>query len=259
MLPALNLLTSLIIAISIIIFLFFINFLIATIISIIFLPVYLFIVLKLKRKLHLNSLVIQEKQPETIKIIQESIGSIRDIILNPDSNFYLNKFKHPDYILRLSQKEAKNVLIANFQRYVLECMGIVFIALFAIMALLINNDLIDFIPILGALALGAQRILPLLQQVYATWASIQGYGTSAFDVLKNLKEDDNEILLEKTALQPLSFENSIKFENVSFKYDGNKNETIKNINFTINKGDKVAIIGTTGSGKSTVIDLISGY
>ena len=55
------------------------------------------------------------------------------------------------------------------------------------MALLINNDLIDFIPILGALALGAQRILPLLQQVYATWASIQGYGTSAFDVLKNLK------------------------------------------------------------------------
>ena len=116
LLPALNLLTSLIIAISIIIFLFFINFLIATIISIIFLPVYLFIVLKLKRKLHLNSLVIQEKQPETIKIIQESIGSIRDIILNQDSNFYLNKFKHPDYILRLSQ--AKNVLIASFPRYV---------------------------------------------------------------------------------------------------------------------------------------------
>ena len=155
----------------------------------------------------MNSLIIQEKQPETIKIIQESIGSIRDIILNQDSNFYLNKFKNPDYILRLSQ--AKNVLIASFPRYVLECIGIVFIALFAIMALLINNDLIDFIPILGALALGAQRILPLLQQVYATWASIQGYGTSAFDVLKNLKEDENEILLEKTALQPLSFENSI--------------------------------------------------
>ena len=256
LLPALNLFSSLLIAISIIIFLFYINFFIAFIVSIIFLPIYLFVVYKSKRSLHNNSLLIQEKQPKTIKIIQESIGSIRDIILNQNNNFYLDKFRNPDYILRLAQ--AKNVIIASFPRYVLECVGIVLIALFALLALLISKNLIDFIPILGALALGAQRILPLLQTVFANWASIQGYGTSAFDVLKNLHENEDKIHLSKLILKPFPFKKSIEFKNVSFRHNENKNETIKDINFKINKGDKVAIIGKTGSGKSTLIDLISG-
>ena len=98
----------------------------------------------------------------------------------------------------------------------------------------------------------------MLQTVYATWASIQGYGTSAFDVLKNLHDNENEKFYEKPSLETLKFESTIKFKNVSFNYNGNKNEIIKKINLTINKGDKVAVVGTTGSGKSTIIDLICG-
>ena len=146
LLPALNLFSSLLIAISIIIFLFYINFFIAFIVSIIFLPIYLFVVYKSKRSLHNNSLLIQEKQPKTIKIIQESIGSIRDIILNQDNNFYLDKFRNPDYF-KIAQ--TRNVLIASFPRYILECVGIVLIAMFAVIALLISKNLIEYILFLG--------------------------------------------------------------------------------------------------------------
>lgn len=256
LLPSLTLITNLIIVLSIIIFLFFVNFKIASIISLIFLPIYIFVVLKSKERLHQNSLIIQKNQPKTIRIVQESIGNIRDIILNKNQNFYLKKYQNPDFLLRLSQ--AKNILIASIPRYILECIGIVLIASIAIFVILTNQSLIEIIPILGTLALGAQRILPLLQQVYAAWASIAGYGTSSRDVLNNLSYNNNELSLKSNNIKALPFQHSIIFKNVSFKYHDSKKEVIKNLNFEIRKGDKVALIGKTGSGKSTIIDLITG-
>lgn len=256
LLPSLTLITNLIIVLSIIIFLFFVNFKIASIISLIFLPIYIFVVLKSKQRLHQNSLIIQKNQPKTIRIVQESIGNIRDIILNKNQNFYLKKYQNPDFLLRLSQ--AKNILIASIPRYILECIGIVLIASIAIFVILTNQSLIEIIPILGTLALGAQRILPLLQQVYAAWASIAGYGTSSRDVLNNLSYNNNELSLKSNNIKTLPFQHSIIFKNVSFKYHDSKKEVIKNLNFEIRKGDKVALIGKTGSGKSTIIDLITG-
>ena len=93
LLPSLTLITNLIIVLSIIIFLFFVNFKIASIISLIFLPIYIFVVLKSKERLHQNSLIIQNNQPKTIRIVQEDIGNIRDIILNKNQNFYLKNIK----------------------------------------------------------------------------------------------------------------------------------------------------------------------
>ena len=102
--------------------------------------------------------------------------------MSQNQSIYLEKYKRPDYSLRYAQ--ANNILIASIPRFILECVGIILIASVAIFVILTDQSLVEIIPILGALALGAQRILPLLQQAYAAWASIVGYGTSALQLLK---------------------------------------------------------------------------
>jgi ATP-binding cassette subfamily B protein len=135
----------------------------------------------------------------------------------------------------------------------------IMIALLALFFMKDNNNWQMVIPSLGALALGAQRVLPALQQVYAAWASIIGYGTSSEDVILSLDElalKRNEIT--NTDNKSINFKKSIIFKNISFTYSGTKSKIINELDFKILKGDNVAITGRTGDGKSTLLDIITG-
>tara|TARA_B110000503_G_scaffold23182_1_gene36107 strand:- start:21016 stop:22761 length:1746 start_codon:yes stop_codon:yes gene_type:complete len=257
LLPILTFISNLIIAIGIIATLFIINWKIAITVSMIFIPIYYVIISFSKKKLNLNSLSIQHNHPKVIQQVQEALGSIRDIILNSNKDLYVEKYKIPDYLLRSAQ--AKNILLASTPRFILECVGMIMIALLALFFMKDNNNWQMVIPSLGALALGAQRVLPALQQVYAAWASIIGYGTSSEDVILSLDElalKRNEIT--NTDNKSINFKKSIIFKNISFTYSGTKSKIINELDFKILKGDNVAITGRTGDGKSTLLDIITG-
>ena len=252
LLPVFTLISNLIISIALIFTLILINWKIALIVSIVFIPLYAIVISFSKVKLNLNSLSIQHNQPKTIKLIQEALGSIRDIILNSNKEAYIKKYKSPDFENRSAQ--AKNIVLASSPRFIMECTGMILIASLTLFYVSNETDLMLVLPSLGALALGAQRILPSLQQIYAAWASIVGYGTSADEVITKLEILQNKI--DKNNI--FNFKSSIKFHQVFFTYKGVDEPAIKEIDFEINKGDRVAITGKTGSGKSTIIDLIIG-
>ena len=107
---------------------------------------------------------------------------------------------------------------------------------------------------MGALALGAQRLLPLLQQIYGNWSFIKGSQAQLIDVL-NLLDHSIDISPNKELTQ-FPFQNNISFNRVSFKHKGTDNYIIKNINLNIQKGMSLGIVGATGSGKSTLLDLL---
>jgi ATP-binding cassette subfamily B protein len=137
-----------------------------------------------------------------------------------------------------------------------ETTGIVLIAIFAYTAAIQSNEgFVTLVPVFGALVLGAQRILPVLQQVYSSWTSIQSNRVATEDVI-NLLSQSNKTLLSSNEL--LKFEQSIKFCNVSFRYGLNDPWILYKINFTIKKGQFIGIKGETGSGKSTLIDILMG-
>jgi ATP-binding cassette subfamily B protein len=113
------------------------------------------------------------------------------------------------------------------------------------------------IPILGALALGAQRLLPFLQQAYSSWTTIRGTQASLKDILTLLDQpipshDKNKISY------PLNFKKNITIENLGFRYNLQSAYVLKELNLTIEKGSCVGFIGTTGSGKSTLLDILMG-
>jgi ATP-binding cassette subfamily B protein len=113
------------------------------------------------------------------------------------------------------------------------------------------------LPLLGALALGAQRILPALQQTYSSWAAIKAYKSAVESVLSNLKQQLPAGAYE-IATTPLKLQNSIKFENVYFAYSNETPTVLNGLSFEMKRGERLGFIGTTGSGKSTTIDLLMG-
>ena len=190
-----------------------------------------------------------------IKSLQEGLGGIRDVLIDGTQKFYSKLYRDADLPLR--RASGNNAFIGGGPRYVLEAVGMTLIASLAYIMIQKEGGVETAIPILGALALGAQRLLPAIQQAYASFTSIRGVEVSLKDVLSLLNQP-----LPKYVNQPLPspilFEHEINLTQLSFRYTKDTFLVLKNINLCIAKGEKIGFIGVTGSGKSTLLDIIMG-
>jgi ABC-type multidrug transport system fused ATPase/permease subunit len=113
------------------------------------------------------------------------------------------------------------------------------------------------LPTLGALALGTQRLLPALQQAYNAWSGIVGNQASLVDTIELLDQPLPAEAL-RTDIVPLHFQDFMCFNNVRFRYSSEGPWVLDGLNLTIPKGARVGFVGSTGSGKSTTLDLLMG-
>jgi ATP-binding cassette subfamily B protein len=188
-----------------------------------------------------------------IKSLQEGLGAIRDILLNGTQIVYCEAYKKA--VLQLQEATGENQFITLAPRFVMEALGMILIATFAYTLSHQSEGIGAALPLLGALALGAQRLLPLLQQLYGNWTFVAGSQASLIEVLHLLEQplpDD----AHQPALATLKFQNAIRFDNVRFQYGSDSPWVLNGINLTITKGARIGIIGSTGSGKSTALDLL---
>ena len=109
------------------------------------------------------------------------------------------------------------------------------------------------IPFLGALALGAQKLLPACQQIFLNWSTIKSYNYQIEGVL-NLLKQPVEIIPKTKYIGKVFLSKELELKNICFCYIKSSNFKLSNINLTIRKGERIGIIGETGSGKSTFID-----
>jgi ATP-binding cassette subfamily B protein len=139
----------------------------------------------------------------------------------------------------------------------MEAIGMVIIVLVAFLLTQTEGGMIGALPTLGAIALGGQKLLPASQQVYSTYSTIKGTKKSLDDVVMLLEQPLPKNI---NTISPLSvaFNNGIKLENLSFRYTQDSAWVLKNINLSIAKGSRIGFMGETGSGKSTLIDIIMG-
>jgi len=203
-------------------------------------------------KLLQNSEKIADKSTIRIKALQEGLGGIRDILLSATQETYYKIYKNADLPLRRSQ--ATNAFISLSPRYAMEAIGMILIALVAFYFTSKEGSVESIIPILGGLALAAQRMLPMLQMAYQGWSSILGGQGSLVDVLELLDQQ----IIEETNEIGVDFNRNIILENISFRYKNDQLNVLDNINIEIRKGTRVGFIGTTGSGKSTLLDIVMG-
>ena len=161
----------------------------------------------------------------------------------------------PDVIMR--RASGDNIFIGSSPRYLMEAIGMILIAILAYSLTLKEGGFLVAIPILGVLAVGAQKLLPLLQQVYLCYSTIKGSKSSFADVLDLLSQPLPNIS-NQNIKDLMPFKKEIVLKNLSFRYTKNTPWILRNVNLRFKKGDIIGFIGVTGAGKSTLLDILMG-
>ena len=217
--------------------------------------IYTSIINRTRKQLLADSQRISHESSNLIKIVQEGLGSIRDVLIDGSQAVYCQIYRNADLPLRRAQ--GRNQFVSASPRYAIEALGMVAIAVLAYWLVQQTDGITKAIPILGAIAIGSVRLLPLLQQAYSAWSYILGGQATLQDVLELLDQPLPDHTNQPPP-KPLPFKQSINLNQLSFRYSSTSPYILEKINLTIVKGSRVGFIGTTGCGKSTLLDIIMG-
>jgi ATP-binding cassette, subfamily B, bacterial PglK len=250
--PCINLISSLLLLTAIALFLLFLDPVIAIMAFGLFGTMYGIIAMLVKEKLVNQGRIMTESQNLIVKSLQESMGGIRDVIIDSAQQIFLKRFI--DYDLRARAATVDIIVISQAPRYVVESLGLVLIAVVAYVLIFIMGRSGDVVVTLGALGLGAQRMLPILQQTYWSFSQISGGKKALKDVIGLISDKGPDSL----GYSKISFNNRISLSKISYAYPGTNNLILDNVSINVSKGSKIGIVGETGSGKSTLVDLIMG-
>ncbi|WP_293752350.1 ABC transporter ATP-binding protein [uncultured Paraglaciecola sp.] len=253
--PALTLISSIIMLTSILMTLLMVQPVVALVAFSGFGLIYVVIIRLTRKQLLANSKCVARESTQVIKSLQEGLGGIRDVLIDGSQAVYCQIYRNAD--IRLRRAQGNNAFIGSSPRFGMEALGMLLIATLAYFMAQQPSGVAKAIPILGALALGAQRLLPVLQQAYVAWSEINGGSASLEDTLK-LLDQPLPCYANQSVIQPLPFNHSIRLKQLDFRYSEQMPFVLKQLNLTIAKGSRVGFIGTTGSGKSTLLDIIMG-
>lgn len=216
--------------------------------------IYIVIIRLTRKQLIADSKCVARESTQVIKSLQEGLGGIRDVLIDGSQATYCQIYQNADSILRRTQGNI--LFISASPRYGMEALGMLLIAALAYFLAQQVGGIAGAIPILGALALGAQRLLPILQQAYGSWTQINGGRSTLRDTLELLDQPLPDYVNEPVG--KAIFKQRITLKQLGFRYAEDAPYVLKKINFTIAKGSRVGFIGETGSGKSTLLDIIMG-
>lgn len=205
-----------------------------------------------KHRLRANSQIVSAMVTARLKALQEAHGGLRDILLEQAQDIFEEKYRRIDG--RLRQAQSNSLFLIAAPRFVLEASGIVLIGLFALYANGRPGGIVAAIPLLGAFALAAQRLMPLLNNAYVGWSQFQGNWQLMHDILDLLA---TPIVGGRGKASPLAFATDIVFDQVSLRYPG-RELALGDVSLRIPKGSWVGITGPSGSGKSSLLDLLMG-
>jgi len=247
--------TNLVLGLGILIILLIVDPVVASAAILAFGSAYVVITILSKKTLKQNSFTIARNQTETIRTSQEGLGGIREVILKRRQLYFSNWYKKN--VSQLAQALASNQFLTLAPRYFMETVALILIGLFTFFASGNSELITSTLPTLGALALGAQRLLPILQQLYGNLSLVLGSQKSIIDVV-NLLEQFEEVSDTENLYRKMTFNEKITLEDVRFRYSPSEPYILNDVNIEIKKGECIGFIGETRSGKSTIIDLTLG-
>jgi ATP-binding cassette, subfamily B, bacterial PglK len=196
---------------------------------------------------------VNQYQIKIVRGVNEAINGFKEIrVLGKEKYFY---DKVSDMSMKYADTYTKSLVLTTASRYILELLLIVFIVTIVILAIFTDRDLLMMVPTLTVFGLAALRLMPAAN-TFSTGLSQMRFGYDATNIIFNDLYDNKKIVESKTLLKRNKDFESLELANVSFSY-GEKN-VFNNVSLSISKGSSIGIIGATGSGKTTLINLILG-
>ncbi len=270
LMTGLQMLTSLVMVLAIAGVLLWLNPLLASTALIGFGLVYLLIYRGCRQRLKANSARMSQVSAKRYQLLQEGVGGIRDIYIDGTQDYFVNAFRQVDDAFRNAQ--SHNAVITTSPRYLVEGLGTLLLAALAVFyaTQTIGSAagaaaFTSLVPMLGVLVLSAQRMLPMMQQIYAGWTSIRGMTHTLHMVGQWLQLEVPDASASKSIRRVESdpsnavvFENTVELIDVGFAYQAGMPNVLRHLNLKIFKGQTVGLFGTSGTGKSTLLDLLMG-
>ena len=254
--PSLNILSSLVILLGLIAAILAINPVVALAAMGGFGAIYLVIILVTRRSLGEFSRIAAVQAGRRTKATQEGLGGIRDVLIDGSQGTYARLYRSA--IRPLQRAGAWIAFVENSPRLVIEALGMVLIAGLAYsMSQAAGGAANNPILVLGALALAAQRMLPVLQNLYSNFVRVRSLQVSVQDALDLLEQPIPEYV-GKPPMAALPFRDAIELQGLHFRYSATTPWVLRGVNLRIPRGSRVGFIGATGSGKSTLIDILMG-
>ena len=196
--------------------------------------------------------------PRRIQCLQEGLGGIRDVAMAGTQQVFVQRFS--DSATRVEMANARIGFYNALPKPMLEAIGITSIAVIAWFAHkgTFNSEVL--LPLLGAFALGMLRLLPYMQQVFSQWTRLihgQPVLAELVEEMDRFEQPDetDESSIDRPAIP---FERTISLHDVSFNYTNVEKPVLTKAELTIKKGEFIGIVGPTGSGKSTLVDILMG-
>lgn len=258
LIPIMQINSRIALVLAIIVLLIVVNPFIALTGFLIFSFVYMLIFSSVRSIVFKNGNIISEKFSARYKLMLEGFGGIKDLILLGRFNFFYNQFKESGD--ELAKKIGTNQALQNSPRYLVEFLAfsaIIFLILY--LAAVHSNNLAVMLPIISLYAVAGLKLLPSLQGIYGGLASISG-NMAAFNAIKDdlIAAGNLGSYIDSSDTPKLLLNSDINFQNVSFSYPAQTDLVLNDFSLSIPANKLIGIVGPTGSGKSTIVDLILG-
>ena len=202
-----------------------------------------------------NGKRVSREQTRVIKAIQEGIGGIRDVLIDGTQTVFLDEFRGADR--RMRDARGSNTLMYQAPRVVMDGLAMLLISMLAVALSGRSGGVAEGLPVLGALALGGQRLLPLYQQSYSAIASVLGNRAHLVITLEILEQPMPETY-GLPAPPPMEVMTGLECQHLRFRYTDHGPWVIDDLDLTIPVGTHMGLVGATGCGKSTLLDLLMG-
>jgi len=211
----------------------------------------LFIIKTISKKIKIQGKLREEYQKKFYEIINSTFGNFKMIKLQSNDKVIVDRFNTASY--GFAKSNITHETLSHFPRLFLETIGFGLVAFIVIYLVYKNQtDISSAMGILSMFILGLYRLMPSVNRLLTGYNQIQYYHKSLDIIHTDLVYDGEELGDEN-----IKFNKKITLKNLSFEYVENK-KVLNDINLDIIKGDKIAFIGSSGSGKSTIVDIIMG-
>ena len=239
---------------AILIFLFLLNPAIAISITVALALVYgaiAYFVLRSVGQLSKSAAMLRDRRT---RFAQEAWGAARDIIIDRTKGAYLDEARKLED--RFAEIHVRASLMGLAPRIIVDVVILLLVSSIVVILASTPSDLLLAIPLLAAFAIGGQRLIPLLQQIYLAYANQKIYGAYVGDAAAYAGLNRRRAAAPAPA-RGIEFRSTLQLRNVSFSYAAGT-RALSNVSLLIRRGSRVAIVGKTGSGKSTLADIIMG-
>ena len=199
----------------------------------------------------------EELDKSISKTILEALGNIREVKIFNIPSFFTDKLKIKNFN-KAKLTYFQNSLVQS-PRFYLELISVIGLSLFIVGFLLQDRNIVELISVIGVFVAGSFRVIPSLNRLIQARQQIKYHDNTLDLIFKELEITNNQTLNERKDIEKaLDFNSKLELSNISFKYSNSDIYVLRNLNFKIFRGESVGVIGKSGSGKSTFVDILSG-